>query len=430
MRPTVAEIDLRALVHNYKLLENNVRRHAGESTGAGVGAAALIAVIKANAYGHGLALCGQALAEAGAPWLGVTSVEEALELLAALRAVGGRTTGKPRVLVMSGFFPGEEDAVLEHGLTAQVWERWHLRLLQAAARRAGRGSGPGSGLVAVHLEIDTGMSRQGVASGEALRELLGGLGSGSALFVEGVLTHFSSPEKPDVTAGQVDQLRQALEQLRAAGIRPRWVHAGNSANALGVGLESLAGLAREFGAELLVRPGLALYGVDCDGRRASTAEIAEVQDAARPAAESEAGCAAGLEPVLRWKTQITSLREVAAGTPAGYGETFRAGAAGARLALLPVGYADGLRRELSGRGSVLVRGHRAPIVGRVSMDQTVVDVSAVPGAEIGDEVVLLGQQGAEKISAWAHAEWCGTIPYEVLCGVGKRVVRVGVQRLL
>ncbi len=409
MRPTYAEIRLRALVHNYKLLDENVRAHAGSS----VIAPTLIAVIKADAYGHGVTLCGQALAQAGARWLGVTTVEEALALRAGLgqRAARHGLGAGPRVLVMAGFFPGEEEVVVEQRLTVQVWEGWHFRLLDAAARRAGRA--PAS--VGVHLEIDTGMSRQGVAPGEPLQRLLRETGGGSPVSVEGVLTHFSSPQEPEVLAGQVERLRQALQQLWAAGVRPRWVHAGNSANAwTGMGLPSLALLAREFGAELLVRPGLALYGVPYDG-------AAEVS-AARPGAPE----AARLEPVLRWKTEVTSVRMVAAGTPVGYSETFQAPEGGARLALLPVGYADGFARELSGRGFVLVRGCRVPVAGRISMDQTVVDVSRVAGVAVGDEVVLLGRQGAEEIPAGEMAAWRGTIPYEVLCGIGARVPRVPV----
>ena len=407
MRPTYAEIRLRALVHNYKLLEANVRTHAGSAPVA----PALIAVIKADAYGHGVTLCGQALAKAGAGWLGVTTVKEALALRDSLQAAAGRQGVGPRMLVMAGFFPGEEEVVVAQRLTVQVWEEWHFRLLDAAARRAGRV--PAS--VGVHLEIDTGMCRQGVAPGEPLQRLLRETGGGSPVSVEGVLTHFSSPQEPEVLAGQVERLRQALQQLRAAGVRPRWVHAGNSSNAYtGIGLQSLALMAREFGADLLVRPGLALYGVPGGG----AAEIS----AARPGVPE----AARLEPVLRWRTEVTSVRMVTAGTPVGYGETFRAPEGGARLALLPVGYADGFARELSGRGFVLVRGCRAPVAGRVSMDQTVVDVSRVAGVAVGDEVVLLGQQGAEEIPAEEMAAWRGTIPYEVLCGIGPRVPRVPV----
>ncbi len=155
-------------------------------------------------------------------------------------------------------------------------------------------------------------------------------------------------------------------------------------------------MAREAEAELLVRPGLALYGVGGAGEE--------------------------LQPVMRWVTQVVSLREIASGTPVGYNETFRAPRP-MRLALLPVGYADGLRRELSGRGWMLVRGQRVPIVGRISMDQSVVDVSGVPEVSPGDEVVLLGRQGGGEITAEEIAGWCGTIPYEILCGLGARVTR-------
>ena len=173
------------------------------------------------------------------------------------------------------------------------------------------------------------------------------------------------------TRGQVRLLRAALEAARRAGVRPRWVHAGNSLTAWGDGvLGELRRLAREMDAELLVRPGLGLYGI-----------------------APEARADACLEPVMRWRTEVLGVREVCAGTPVGYGGTFRAPAGGARLALLPVGYADGLRRELGNRGCVLVRGHRAPIAGRVSMDQTVVDVSGVPGVARGGRGGAAGAAG-------------------------------------
>ncbi len=401
MRPTVAEIRLGSLLANYRLLEENVRR------GAGLGLrepAALLAVIKANAYGHGLELCGRALAAGGARWLGVTSVEEATALQGACHGLP-----EPRVLVMSGFFAGEEDAVLKHGLTAQVWEPWHLRLLETAARHAGLTART----VPVHLEIDTGMSRQGVAPGPPLAKLLEGLRRDSPVWIEGVLTHFSSPEMLNddlepgpVTGAQLERFTKALAQLQEAGMQPRWVHAGNSANATAsVGLQALAELARAAGSSLLVRPGLALYGVPIRFSHPIGLELV---------------------PVLAWKTQVTSLREVRSGTAVGYNQTFVAQRA-MRLALLPVGYADGLRRELSGCGTVLVHGQKVPVIGRVSMDQTVVDVSGVGGIEIGDEVVLLGSQSAGAVTAWEMADMCRTIPYEVLCGIAARVPRISVD---
>jgi alanine racemase len=412
MRPTCVEIALDALVTNYCHLEATVQRHAGKTAG-------LIAVVKANAYGHGLVLCARALAEAGAGWLGVTSVDEAQELLRGLRQSAGLRM-RPRVLVMSGFWPGEEGAVLQAGVTPQVWEGWHFALLDAAARRAGLGAQS----IPVHLEIDTGMSRQGVAPGEALAALLRSAGLGereSPVWVEGVLTHFSSPGVGSaVMEAQMDRFAAALEQLREAGVRPQVVHAGNSVNAgEGAGLERLAAMARGTGARLLVRPGLGLYGIGRDGYGADA-----------------------LTPVMSWKTEVTSLRDVAAGTAVGYDETFVAERA-MRLALVPVGYADGLSRKLSGRlvqqggvgqglkgGWMVVRGQRVPVVGRVSMDQTVLDVTDAPGVALGDAVVVLGTQtgplGTAAVGVEEHARLCGTIAYEVLCGVGARVRRVGV----
>ncbi len=425
MRPTSAEIRLAALVGNYRLLARNVEAHAGPGAG-------LIAVVKANAYGHGVELCGPALADAGAPWLGVTSVAEARVLRNALgpgSKPGASRASDPgatepgwvkrllgcRVLIMSGFFPGEEADVVRLGLRPQVWERAHFDLLEEEARR--RGNGPGT--IPVHLEVDTGMSRQGVAPGGALETLLHATQPGrrySPVQIEGVLTHFSSPEEREkpVMREQIERFAGALRQLHQAGVRPRWIHAGNSANAgAGLELKALAGLAGELGAGLLVRPGLSLYGVPARFSPAPPADAVSSR----------------LEPVLCWKTRVTALREIAGGTPVGYGEAFRAPhGATTRLALLPVGYADGLRRALGENGAeVLIGGRRAPLAGRISMDQTVVDVSRLPAVQAGDEVVLLGEQDGEQVSAYEMADRCGTIPYEVLCGIASRVPRLPVE---
>ncbi len=397
MRPTVAQIRLSALRHNYELLAESVRQQGSPQATQPVG---LVAVVKANAYGHGLALCAQALVQAGAHWLGVTSVEEADSLLAGLRP-----PARLRVVVMSGYFPGEEEAVLQLSATPQVWEPWHFERLDAAARR--RGFSPQS--VAVHLEIDTGMSRQGVQPGAPLELLLAGLRPDSPVWVEGLMTHLSSPEELSnpATSAQLASFEGALRQVQTAGLRPRWVHAGSSANAWsGAAVGAIGRLAQAAGAGALVRPGLGLYGIE-------TRFTPELNDRG------------SLEPVLRWVTRVTSLREVSAGTPVGYNETFRAPEGGARLALLPVGYADGLRRELSNRGFVLLKGKKVPVVGRVSMDQTVIDISGLPEVAIGAEVVLIGDQDGAVIEAAEVASWCGTIAYEVVCGIGARVPRVG-----
>jgi alanine racemase len=394
-RPVWAEVSLDRLVANFRLLRQ---------TAAGAG---LLAVVKANAYGHGVDLCGPALAAAGAAWLGVTSVEEGVMLRRALPVEVAAT----RILVMSSLWESEADAVLDHGLTVQAWEPYQLAWLAEAAVR--RGLPPGS--VPVHVEIDTGMARQGIAPGNALQTLLADhFGSGSPLLLEGVLTHFSAPEVLDApdTAEQTARFTQALDEVQAAGLRPRWLHAGNSTSVFDPRQRSaVAALAQRFGAEPMLRPGLALYGYPV---RFTPAEPVP-------------GAQAGLEPVLAWKTRINSLRALAPGEGAGYNSTFRA-ARPTRLALTPVGYADGLNRLLSNptpcqSSAMLVRGQRAPIAGRVSMDQTILDVTDIPGAAIGDEVVILGEQTGASITAWEHADLCGTIPYEILCGIAARVPR-------
>jgi alanine racemase len=306
---------------------------------------------------------------------------------------------------MSGIFRGDADTVIEQGLTAVVWEPWQLDLLEEAA--AARGMAPLS--VAVHVEIDTGMSRQGVRVVDA-PALLPRFQNGSCLRLEGVMTHFSAPETMSSVRPnpQLASLETALQLMVDRGLRPQWLHAGNSSSVVaGPDREILLEMASGIGARLMLRPGLALYGyldrLTLDGL----------------SWEGEPGFA----PVLSWKTQVTSLRTIQQGESAGYGNTFVA-ARETRLALLPVGYADGFNRLLSNRGHVLVRGQEAPIAGRVSMDQTMVDVTDIPGVAIGDEVLLLGSQGKYSIDAWDLANLAETIPWEVLCAISSRVPRV------
>ena len=385
-RPLWAEVSSHRLLANYKKL----RRIAGPR-------AELMPVVKANAYGHDVLACAPLLAAAGAQWLGVTSSEEGT----AVRAV----CPQPRILLMSGIFRGEAETVIDQGLTPVVWEPWHLDILEEAA--AARALPPMS--LAVHLEIDTGMSRQGIGF-QGLDALLARFHAGSYLRLEGVLTHFSTPEtissiRPNP---QLAPLGAALELMVGRGLRPQWLHAGNSSSMVaGSDRVTLMKMAAGMGARLMLRPGLALYGyldrISQDGL----------------SWEGEPGFA----PVLEWKTQVTSLRTLRAGETVGYGNTFTA-TRETRLALLPVGYADGFNRLLSNRGHVLVKSHKAAIAGRVSMDQTTVDVTDIRGCAIGDEVVLLGKQGRHSISAWDLADLAGTIPWEVLCAISSRVPRL------
>ena len=395
-RPVWVEISRQNLSGNYREL----RRVAQQFTGDDV---EILAVVKADAYGHGMAHCAPLLVDAGAQWIGVTSVEEGVHA----RAV----CPQARILVMSGIWHGEADAVVEHRLTPLVWEGFHLDLLEAASQRHSLRAGS----LPVHLEIDTGMSRQGVSvDNAALNAFVGRFNTASALRLEGIATHFSAPEVLDGEDSTRQRIRfsEAIDSIVASGLQPNWIHAGNSSMLLrGEQLGPLQQLADRTGAQLMLRPGLSLYGY--------APRFSRDGAVATPANPSRAE----LRPVLSWKTRVTTLRNIPPGEGVGYNSTFRA-TRPTILALLPLGYADGLSRLLSNRGSVLIRGRRAPTAGRVSMDQTVVDVTDIPAVAVGDEVVILGSQDGESVTAYEIADLLGTIPYEVLCGIAARVPRV------
>jgi alanine racemase len=379
VRPVWAEISRSNLLHNFRLLRSLAAP------------ADLLTVVKANAYGHGAVVCAQALASEGAKWLGVTTVEEGVAVRTACP--------DPEILAMVGLWTGEADTALAHRITPVVWEMVHLE----EVARLGKP-------ISVHLEIDTGMSRQGVRLAQ-LPALLDKLQSLPLVRLDGVLTHFHSPEILDSPANreQFALFVTAIDIISTHGLRPRWIHAGNSASAFDPGTSRLIDLARRHDAKAILRPGLALYGY-----------APRFQGGAEPALTDE------LEPVLAWKCRVASLRTIAPGETAGYCATFRATRT-TRLALLPVGYADGLNRLMSNRGAALLRGKRAPIAGRVSMDLTIIDVTDIPGVAIGDEAVLIGTQGAQSITAYDHADLAGTIPYEILCNINARVPRLMVD---
>jgi alanine racemase len=266
----------------------------------------------------------------------------------------------------------------------------------------------------VHVEIDTGMSRQGVSL-EGLDSILARFGAGSRLRLEGIMTHLFAADEADgaVTDAQFARLDVALERVKAAGLKPEWLNVGNSAALLAGRTGEIVNLASCFGMKALLRPGLALYGLvpqydpGFEGEEPQTLTAARVR----------------LQPVLSWKTAVVGVRTVPAGAVVGYNGTFVA-TEPMQLALVAVGYADGLERRLGNRFNLLVRGQRAPLVGRISMDQAVLDVTEIPGVEAGDEVVILGSQGDETITAFDHAEAAGTIPWEVFTRIGARVRRI------
>ncbi len=392
------EISERRLRANYRLLV--------ESAG---GDTAVLAVVKANAYGHGAGVCAPVLARAGAEWLGVADAVEGAAVREVLAAAGVAYEDQPRILLMCGLPDEDAEAVVSRGLTPVVWEQQQMEWLAAAVVQ----HGGDAARLRVHLEIDTGMARQGVAPGEGLRTLLHWLKRQPRLLLEGVLTHFASPELAgsSQTLVQRERFEEAIAAVAEAGLRPDWVHAGSSStvdnqDAAG-NLAWLRSLAARIGARSMVRSGIALYGYCLPMEQEDAVVHTTVQS----------GIRCGLQPVMSWKTRVIGLREVQAGDTVGYNAIFTAERP-MRLALLPVGYADGLRRELSGSnaragGWTMVHGRRAAIVGRVSMNLTVVDVTEIPGVELGDEVVVLG----DDVTADDHARLAHTISYEIVCGV-------------
>ncbi len=371
-RPTWAEIDLGALARNYRTLEALVR-----PGGIGRSWPRLIPVIKANAYGHGAVEVARTLMAAGAEAFAVAIVEEGIQL---------RDAGiHAEILVLEGVWPGQEPQAAAYGLTPTFFSprAAHAMELEAAARAV---------RMAVHIKIDTGMNRLG-APWNGLGPLLETLKSAPHLRLTGAFTHLACAEEEDQTFTQEQTARFlcALSAVRDAGLDPGEIHAANSAGLL---------YSRELRA-WSARPGIALYGYP---------------PARGPRPE-------GFEPVLSLKTRIGHVHTVETGESIGYNRRFTA-ARRMRVATLPAGYADGFRRSLSGKSKVIVRNRCAEVLGTISMDMAVIDVTDIPEAQEGDEVILLGRSPSHKLDADDWADLLGTIPYEVLCGISPRVPRV------
>ena len=349
----------------------------------------VLAVVKADGYGHGAALCAPVLRDAGANWLGVTDVQEGTVVRAAL---GENAT---RILVMCGMEAADAGAVVEHGLTPVVWTVEQIAALGAAAQPSGT-------RVRVHVEVDTGMSRQGVPPGDPLLQLAKVIAAAGNVLCEGVMTHLCCAEVAGagLTEDALKRFDGVFRTMQEANVQlPDFKHVANtSAVDEGTVAAQRDAITRER-ARRMVRTGIALYGY-----------CLEMEGAVH-----EAALRPFVQPVMTWKTRVIGVREIETGATVGYGATFVAPRK-MRLALLPVGYADGFRREASsglGNGWVMLTGKPARVVGRVSMNLTVVDVSDIPGVEVGCEAVLLG----EGVTAEDHARWADTIPYDILCGV-------------
>jgi alanine racemase len=366
-RPTWAEVDLNRLDRNFLALRRFLPGHVK-----------IVAVIKADAYGHGAIPVARRLTKLGVDMLAVAILEEAM----AIRHAGIRCP----VLLLNGFWPGQEHEIIRYELTPAIYRLQLLDQLEQAASRAKRS-------VAYHLKINTGMSRLGVELEEALVFLQRGAKS-SWTRCEGLYTHLSSAEDSQSRSNeaQIGRFRTILTFAEQSGIRVGWRHAANSAGILNL-KESW------FDA---VRPGLVLYGIN---------------PLPTPAVELS------INPVLSWKTRVMQVRSIKSGSAIGYGDTYTV-SRDSVIAALPVGYTDGLLRSLSNRGQVLIQGRQAPIVGTISMDLTLIDVTQITSPQVGDEVVLIGKQGDREIRAEEVGRLAGTIPYEILCRIGSRVPRI------
>jgi alanine racemase len=371
-RPTTARIDLSALAHNYA---EAVRLAGGRE---------VIAVVKADAYGHGAVPVARRLVAAGCARLAVATIAEAAELRAAAVRV-------PLLLLGGIHDAAEADDAAALDLVPVVQHAGHVPVLARAAREHGC-------RLALELEVDTGMARMGVAP-EDVAALASAIAREDSLALEGVYTHLACADEPDLgsTRRQLALFGEVLAGLRARSLAPARAHVANSA-----GLVAAPDLAAAMPPEVnAVRPGLLLYGVQPSAERAGAAQ---------------------LRPVMSLRTRVANVRHVRRGDPVGYGATFRAKQRG-RIATLPIGYADGVPWSVGNRGWVLLRGRKLRIAGRVSMDLMTLDVGEA-AVEIGDPVLVFGEADGERLRVEELAEAAGTIPYELLVRVGRRVPRI------
>lgn len=368
LRTNFCEIDLEAIRHNVRAMRARLAPGAK-----------LLAVVKADAYGHGAVPVARAALQAGAAFLAVAIPEEGIEL---------REAGiDAPILVLGGIEPQAAEAVVEYGLTQAVFDEDTVRALAAQGERQGKAA-------QVHVKLDTGMNRIGLKDEDAVRKLARLIDALPGIELTGCLTHMATADGDDDAGTRAQTARFETLCAALASVHPGPItrHAANTASIFRYPQIHYD----------MARGGIALYGYP---------PVPEAQN---------------LRPTMRWIARAVMVKEIAPGERVGYGGAFEAARA-TRVMTVPVGYADGYRRGLSGKGCVLVRGRRAPILGRVCMDQIMVDVTDIPGASAGDEVVLLGAQGGERIDAQEMAGWLGTISYEVLCSPSKRVPRTYVN---
>jgi alanine racemase len=366
LHPTFAAIDLHALAHNLAVVRSRIPTSCE-----------IIAVVKANAYGHGLVEVARALLHLGVSRLGVASLDEGL----ALRQAGIEAA----ILVMGAVFPNQLPDLIAHRLTPVLYD---AGLTDALAKQLGSRREP----YRVHLKVDTGMGRLGFSPEEVL-PLLQRPAFKGPLRAEGLMTHLADAdgEERDYTEGQLSRFRLLLDRIKQSGLAVPLIHTANSAAILRYPSSHFTA----------VRPGIMLYGY-------------HTLPAGDPAPD--------LKPVLSLTTTIAQIRSIPKGGSVSYNRSFIAQRP-SRVAILPIGYADGYNRLLSNRASVLIGGRRAPVVGRICMDMTLVDVTDLADVSPGQQAVLIGRQGGQCITADDIAAWLDTISYEVLCTIGPRVPR-------
>ena len=372
-RPTWTEIDLDALAANFHIVKDRV--------GADV---KVMAVVKANAYGHGAVECARRLEAEGADWFGVALPEEGIELRNA-------SIARP-ILCLAGFWGEQATGCLQHDLVPVVYRLDMIEAFDRAARERDT-------VANVHVKVDTGMGRLGVRFDE-VSEFADALKKFKNIRVDGFMTHFAAADEPlcePLTKDQTERFKQSVSAFRERGFDPTYRHLANSA--------AVFGQPAAWGN--LVRPGGVLYGLWRDILAPEDRDV-------------------NLQPVMSLHSRITLLKWVPAGETVGYGCTFEASRK-TLVATIPIGYDDGYMRALSNRGHAIIRGVYATVIGRISMDLTLIDVTNVPGVQEEDEVIFMGTEGELSVSAEEIARTAGTLSYEVTCGIGERVPRVYVR---
>ena len=363
-RQVWAEVNLQTLRENYFKLQAYTQSE-------------MMPIVKADAYGHGLIPVVKTLMACGAKRYGVALLEEALEI----REVFPELT----VMVLGATDPDQSDTLVKEEIVPAIFQLSQAQALSEAAVKQNR-------TARLHIKIDTGMSRIGFRERDFADIMK--IAALPNLFVEGIFTHFATSDQRDLSFAreQLKRFQSLYDKLKKAGLTIPIRHAANSAAILQFPESHFE----------LVRPGISLYG---------------------HTPSSQVGEDVGLEPIMSWKAKVSHLKSIKMGETVSYGRTFQA-AYPTRVATIPVGYADGLRRALSNQGEMLIHGKRSTIIGRVCMDQTMLEVTKIEGVKIGDIVTILGKDSNDQITATEMAEWIGSISYEVICGISKRVPRV------